>query len=921
MFVISLLSHRSPVVFASLLAAFLVLAGGSPATAQVVQIGDVEEVRVGTPHPYPAGTPGGRVVWEHTFHFPRASYVKVHFGRFELAPGDEIVLADPAGRYRHVYRGRGWKDRGGDFWALSVLGDTLVVRLVSRNPAHQAFGAEIDRVAHGYPLEETPPEPEALCGAEDFRDVECYKDEYPTAYEKARAVVRLIKNGAAHCTGWIADCENHVVTNEHCVADQAELDDIEFQFDYKRPSCGSGTPTVGLQLQGGVLLEVNADLDYAYILPDLAGNDPQATYGFLQWENVRKPDIDEQMYIPGHPSGDPKRLSIESTDPHDESGLCEVYSLTEPPCAGGDADIGYYCDTEGGSSGSPVLSYVTHRVIALHHCARCPNRGVPITDVYADLEASGHPLPGCAICDAGPAPANLQSSVPGDNVIRLTWDAVPDATAYRVYRSREGCDGTFERVADDVAGTTWDDTNVSGGRSYSYYVTALNDCRAESEPSNCVTETATGGCIDPPLFDGLLSATNAKSSLCAIELHWDPATPQCGTAVRYNVYRSLVPGFTPGPGNMVASCVTGTSYRDTGIDQRIEYFYVVRAEDDSGDGSGPCGNGNEETNTVERSSMATGPDEVFASWTFEQDEGWTLEGEWEIDSPRGLGGSANGGSGGPDPDAAFEGSRVLGVDLTGQGSYEGNYEDNVSPAWYATSPAFDASGASEVLVRYRRWLGVERNRYDKATLEVFDGNGWQVAWENPDTRVTDDSWQLEEVDLTDLLAGVPNARIRFGLGSDSSVRYCGWNVDVVDVYRHQECTEALPGIAPVPDGWLAGGTPMTAEKPGTGATAGEVVVHWDVTTCPGPAYHLLAADSDRLADYGYESGACALDPSGTATVPITDPQPGHFTWWVIVEADGTTEGHHGFRSDGTIRPASGVGLCGILDHDDTGTCP
>ena len=53
---------------------------------------------------------------------------------------------------------------------------------------------------------------------------------------------------------------------------------------------------------------------------------------------------------------------------------------------------------------------------------------------------------------------------------------------------------------------------------------------------------------------------------------------------------------------------------------------------------------------------------------FETDIGWTLEGDWQIDAPQGLG-TAPG-----DPTAASEGIRVLGHDLTGLGSTPGDYE-------------------------------------------------------------------------------------------------------------------------------------------------------------------------------------------------------------------------------------------------------
>ncbi|WP_181320148.1 hypothetical protein [Saccharothrix carnea] len=47
--------------------------------------------------------------------------------------------------------------------------------------------------------------------------------------------------------------------------------------------------------------------------------------------------------------------------------------------------VSYRCDTEGGSSGSPVLSRRTHEVIGLRHCGGCPNQGVRIDLVVAQI--------------------------------------------------------------------------------------------------------------------------------------------------------------------------------------------------------------------------------------------------------------------------------------------------------------------------------------------------------------------------------------------------------------------------------------------------------------------------------------------------------------------------------------------------------
>ena len=70
---------------------------------------------------------------------------------------------------------------------------------------------------------------------------------------------------------------------------------------------------------------------------------------------------------------------------------------------------------------------------------------------------------------------------------------------------------------------------------------------------------------------------------------------------------------------------------------------------------------------------------------------------------------------------------MLGTDLTGLGTSQGNYENNLSGGITATSPVYDCSHVSNVQISFRRWLGVEQSQYDKATVQAWNGTAWQTV--------------------------------------------------------------------------------------------------------------------------------------------------------------------------------------------------
>ncbi len=205
-------------------------------------------------------------------------------------------------------------------------------------------------------------------------------------------------------------------------------------------------------------------------------------------------------------------------------------------------------------------------------------------------------------CQMPGAPAALSATPDGDNRIALSWsNGSPGSISFNVYRALGACPASgYVQIASGLAGTSFVDDPVSGQVPYAYAVTGLDETAlCETAFSNCDDAQTTGVCTQGPVFAGIESVTDAGSATCTLNLAWTAGVAYCGGPLQYRIYRSTTPGFTPGPGNLLAT-VSTTSFMD--IDSLItgeRYYYVVRALDTA--------NGVEETNRVERSGRPTGP--------------------------------------------------------------------------------------------------------------------------------------------------------------------------------------------------------------------------------------------------------------------------------------------------------------------------
>jgi subtilisin family serine protease len=160
------------------------------------------------------------------------------------------------------------------------------------------------------------------------------------------------------------------------------------------------------------------------------------------------------------------------------------------------------------------------------------------------------------------------------------------------------------------------------------------------------------------------------------------------------------------------------------------------------------------------------------SWNMDTNPGWVTQGLWAWGHPVGGGGQY----GGPDPANGYTGSNVYGYNLSG------DYENGLAEK-HLTSSAINCAGLSNVSLKYRRWLGVEKPAYDHAYLRVSNnGTSWTTVWQNG-AQIADTSWVLQDLDISSVADGQSTVYLRWTMGStDSSWQYCGWNIDDVEIW-------------------------------------------------------------------------------------------------------------------------------------------
>lgn len=113
-----------------------------------------------------------------------------------------------------------------------------------------------------------------------------------------------------------------------------------------------------------------------------------------------------------------------------------------------------------------------------------------------------------------------------------------------------------------------------------------------------------------------------------------------------------------------------------------------------------------------------------------------------------------------------------------------DYPTGISSAVWAISPMVNCAAATNVRVRFARWLGVSIG--DTVKVQVSNnGTTWVDVYTNPSTsNVNDTAWTVFSYDISATAAGNATVQVRFGLGPNTgTVVNTGWCIDDFEIFE------------------------------------------------------------------------------------------------------------------------------------------
>ncbi|MBN1297083.1 hypothetical protein JXA80_09900, partial [bacterium] len=360
------------------------------------------------------------------------------------------------------------------------------------------------------------------------------------------------------------------------------------------------------------------------------------------------------------------------------------------------------------------------------------------------------------------ADLNVNPAAIDQVTITVSSDSMPSGYAITLFEIDVDL-GVFENTLDLYAIGGSGDLLVGNGDTITAY---YYDANCDGVPQENY-DYASVDCAGPVIANVTVSGLSTDMAT----ISWTTSEP---------AYSVLYYGDSVPPGMSLSDATMSTTHemQITGLSDCTQYYFSIQGTD-------IVGNVTLDTNGGSYYSFVTYELVIMLEATMDTDPGWTYTSQWAWGVPQGASG---------DPSGGFTGSPVVGYNLSG--SYT-----NSMPETYCTTQVFDCSSAGEVFLGFYKWLGIESSTWDHAHIDVTGngGSSWDRIWSHSSGSTAGGTWEYVEYDISSVAAGNANVQIRWVMGTtDTSVVYCGWNIDDVLVSYTTECT-TVPTPTPTPD--------------------------------------------------------------------------------------------------------------------------
>jgi V8-like Glu-specific endopeptidase len=347
--------------------------------------------------------PATRVVWEAVIQL-QTTRMRLHFTDIQArmqGPDFDVVVRDlDNDEVLRIPRAK--LTAHSDYWTESISRSFLIVQVESIDgdlPEGLQFSVSEAVVDHTEVAAEDVTEPNDMeWAAIAFNELRNGRKVY---YERGQstAILRFITDdGEQQCSGFMIS-PNELMTNAHCIHNTKICRTAKATFGYQQSK--TLRPLDGEQVSCVSVRVVDRELDFAVVvLEGTPGTPDRWGHLVLSAQRARTGDALYIIHYPGN-----VRMKATWND-------CRLERPEEPglnPARG--SDFGHICDTDGGSSGAPILSQTTNEVTGMHHFGftECnanwstQNRGVYmdlILDRLREIERGAD----AGVTEDGPAP-------------------------------------------------------------------------------------------------------------------------------------------------------------------------------------------------------------------------------------------------------------------------------------------------------------------------------------------------------------------------------------------------------------------------------------------------------------------------------------------------------------------------------------